>query len=208
MAATNQKQLLGIVVLLLAIAGAAGSVWYTQWRKPEHALDSGTLECATVLAEQTSALLQRRGQVVVLSRDPRLCAGAKTDLATFRQTLKQLGTVNVAATEFFTEAQLPSPLTMPGALYLAAVERNPDADAIVSFVGVPEFTPTELRRAKIAGRKLVVLSPAVIEAGPLFEQGVLHALIVPRAKRPAGDPHKLKTARERFDYYYEVLTAP
>jgi hypothetical protein len=208
MAVTNLKQLLGIVVLLLAIAGAAGSLWYTQWRTPEHALDSGTLECATVLAEKTSALLQRRGQVAVLSRDPQICPGAKTDLAAFRQTLKQLGAVNVAATEFFTEAQLPSPLTMPGALFLAAAEHNPDVDAIVSFVGVPELTPVELRRAKTAGRKLVVLSPAVVDARPLFEQGVLQVLIMPRAKLPAGNPRQLKTARERFDYYYDVLTAP
>ena len=206
MSETNHNRLLGAVALLLLIAGAAGSLWYTQWRQPERVLDSSTVECATVLAEQTSALLQRHGRVVVLSRDPQRCPGAKADLDNFRQTLKQLGSVTVAATEFFTEAQLPSPITMPGALYVDAAERNHDADAIVSFVGVPELTSAELRRAKVAGPKMVVLSPAAVDAAPLFEQGVLHVLIVPRM-RPAGDAHKLKTARERFDHYYQVMTA-
>lgn len=97
------------------------------------------------------------------------------------------------------------------ARYLTLLNKHADADAIVSFVGVPVPLPDEwsllpARRPKFVAVFTSEQVPTTARLRRLFAEEVIHVAISPR---PVPQPTAVvpKTARQRFEQLFGIVTA-
>jgi hypothetical protein len=163
-----------------------------------------------VLADETVRLLGGSGKVVVVGRavvrDGQ--SAASEQLASFNSAIVRRGSPTVVATEWLPR---PAPLTMNAGdvttdRLLQIVEKNPEADALILFAGLPPFSPALAQ--KLEGRPVKLL--AVCGYSPNVRRWLaaraLAVAVVPRfGELPSGAPAP-KTAKEWFSQEYELLT--
>jgi hypothetical protein len=195
---TSPQRLLGTslaAALLLALLAyrhfAHSRSEWTENLNPHSAL-------GTVLAEETSRLLNGKGQVVVVNFDP--SKGFPGNLApdTFRKVAPRYG-LTVLATElvvYSPQLGLGQSALSPERLE-QLLAQHVDADAIVSFVGMPALPPD-------ASRHLPERRPRLICVGtdPALA-AVLDLVVVPQDQPPTGPPPT--SPRGWFDRHYRIV---
>jgi hypothetical protein len=87
---------------------------------------------------------------------------------------------------------------------LTIARKNSGADAIVSFVGAPELTDSDLQQLK-SMPKVIAETRSPEKLLNLLDKKILVAAIVPRFEFPAPGPRKPETARQWFDRYFQVV---
>jgi hypothetical protein len=163
-----------------------------------------------VLADEVGRLLGGAGKIVLLSRqlskDGPDATGER--VASFTVALQHRATLKLAATEWVPR---PPAGTMDlGAVtpeqLLAAMEKNPEANALVVFAGLPAYSKSLSDELAARSVKLV----AVCGYGPVarrwLESKVLALAVVPRFDDPPADAPAPKTAKEWFDREFQLLT--
>ena len=200
MESTNSKKLV-VLALILAIGGVIAFI--AHGRRAPKQVDLLGDNVPAVLAEEAAKLLNPQGQVVVVALEASAVPGVPSRLDIFRQHLKQLK----AATIVGVETIPPQVLTgIPAAVYFETLKKFPEADVLVSFIGPPELTDADQARLGQKLPKVVAFSQSPINAGALFQRGALSVLIMPRASRSKVAVAQFKTAREKFDHNYEIVT--
>ncbi|MCL5097162.1 MAG: hypothetical protein M1608_06490 [Candidatus Omnitrophica bacterium] len=173
--------------------------------KPEQALGE-------VTAEETDKLLNHRGQILLITEeaaDPLL----EAQIEAFQTALKKTATLNLAAVErlkpldpLLRTMNPGGPPYLPEEL-LEAVKKHPQADAVVSFVGLPIGKTAELEAWKQKGGKVVAIfnTSATRPINGAMERHLVDLAIVAREEAPAPDASPPRSARALFDRYYLVL---
>ena len=163
-----------------------------------------------VLAEEAARVLGGHGKLVLIARQP-LKNGAdasREKIAALQAALKRQGKMTLAAPEW-----LPRPPM--GAMdlgvvtpdqFLAALEKNPDANAFVIVAGMPPYSRTLVDKIAARSQKLIAVCGYTGDVRRWLQSKVLAAVIVPRfADLPPGT-RAPKTAREWFQQEFELLT--
>src|SRR5262249_29879811 len=90
---------------------------------------------------------------------------------------------------------------------LKIVAKHPNANAIVSLIGVPNFTPAEVDEFSKAHLKFIAEVRSQERTLRLLDKGILQLAVVSRFIFPApgGTKHPHKP-REWFDRYFQVVT--
>jgi len=175
--------------------------------------DKAETDRYTVLGQEaasaTADLLNSRGRIVIVVAEKDFNSGTALGVAlkSFNEALAKSGNVQVQATETVKVPTLlvsgTEPLAAPQ--FLELVTKYASADALVSFVGVPRLTASQIAQLPRQRPKLVVVAVFGPLSKTLFEQGIVQLAILPKslsepAVRPPG------TAKERFDAYYQIVT--
>jgi len=205
-----QKKNAGIVVLLLAVIGAA--VWYF-WQQstsatkfdlnPYRALGYG-------VAEETAKLLGKKGRVVALTHDTSELKNPAIDgqLSSLEEALKKHG-LTVAPTLRFTLTPMERMATGGGApreLFIKALQSQPRPDAIVLLCAFPALADADFETLKQSGVKVVVASGYLPSYRKLVEAEILHRAVVPRFDRSETPAAKPADLRGWFEQDYLVIT--
>lgn len=195
-----------VAVLAIVIAGVA--IYRTQFGgRPAEAtkLPEGL---GTAVAEEATKLLGNQGKVALILPKRGTYADPIVELqrAAFAKALARTKGVSLLATE---SIEMERPGTMgAGGLdpeqFSQIVQRHTGADVFVSLAGFPEYPKTGL--AALGGKKFVVLGTATSHLKSVLLGGTVQVAIVPRT-RPAPDGTKPGTAREWFNFTYEVITS-
>jgi len=162
-----------------------------------------------VLAEQTAELLDHKGNIVVITIDSGQFPELRVQLAAFEKTLKSSGAISIQHIEDVAakDPKYGIGRGLSAARLLKTVAKYPTADAIVSFIGVPNFTSAEADEFSKAHPKFIAEVRSQERMLRLLDKGVLQVAVVSRFTFPApGDskhPHK---PREWFDRYFQVVT--
>jgi hypothetical protein len=85
------------------------------------------------------------------------------------------------------------------------MDRHPEIDGVVLFLGFPALADTDLARLKPARAKRVVVSAALPGYEVLLREGHLHLAIVPRPVSADAPPPAAASLREAFDRDYVIL---
>src|SRR6266850_877425 len=161
-----------------------------------------------VMAEQTAALIGKKGRVVTIAIDTREWPELKTQLMAYRQTLKKLGNYQVREYEMDAKDQPKYGLGsgLSGRRYVRTVKKNENADLFVSFVGAPKLTDEEAAELTRKPR-LIAETRSPDNLPKLFENQLLHVAIVSRFQFPAPGGIKPRNAEDWFAKRYQIVTS-
>jgi hypothetical protein len=197
---------LGAICLL---ATAASTVWIyrTEFAAPKFKVPLHRA-VGQVMAEEVSRLLGHQGAVVLISMETTKAPELKVQMEEFESTLKRIGKVTVKKTynlETEGKAKYGVGSGLSARRFVRLVNKNLDADALVSFVGAPTLSAEELK--EIPRRpKFIAESRSVDKLDKLFEDKAIDLAIVSRFTFPAPIEGKPNTLREWFDKYFEITT--
>lgn len=194
-----------VAILTIAVAGAV--VYRTQFQNRPAETTKLPEGLGTAAAEETAKVLGNQGKVALILpkrgsyQDPMV----ELQRAAFAKALARTKGVSVLATE---SIEMERPGTMgAGGLdpeqFRQIIQRHAGVDAFVSLAGFPEFPKQEL--GSLGGKKFVVVGTPGPHLKAMLLGGIVQAAIVPRT-RPAPDGKKPGTAREWFNFTYEVIT--
>src|SRR5437867_5944885 len=136
----SRKSSLIVIGSLVAIAGSWTWIYFG-FKAPKYNVGLHQ-RVGQVMAEQTAKVVGHKGRVVLLTIPIRGEPELRTQLDTFRRTLKQLGNYELKEREMDPKGQdkygLGSGLS--GRRFVRAVKKDLTADAVVSFIGAPKLS--------------------------------------------------------------------
>lgn len=162
-----------------------------------------------VMAEQTAAVVGKRGRVVCMFIPFREWPEMRTELEAFRATLKKLGEYELKDYELDPKDQPKYGVGsgLSGRRYVRTVKKNQQADAFVSFVGAPKLSDDEIRELTNGRKpKLVALSRSTDNLPALFHTQLINVAVVSRYQFPSPGPDNPRTPQEWFTKRFQVVT--
>lgn len=203
----RSRQKLVLVGSLLAIAISAGWICYYEFGTSDVNVPLQRT-VGQVLADETARVTGRPAKIVVVTVNVPNAAELKVQLDAFQKELKHLGNITITDKVVLDAGDNPKYRAGAGLSakhLLKIVRKHATADAIVSFVGIPELSDQDLAQAKKLP-KLVAETHSPEKLVKLLDTKVLVAAIVPRFEFPAPGPRKPHTSREWFDRNFQVIT--
>lgn len=201
------KQVLLITGCLVAIVVAGLSIYFTQFSKPAFNLPLHQ-GIAQVMADETARLLTNKGKIVVIAIETDRHPELQAQLREFESRLKQYPELKLKET-YKLETEGRGKYGVGSGLsarrYTRLVNKNLNADALVSFVGVPELKGDDLKEMKRLPR-LVAETKSTEHLRDLFAKKVLHVAIVPRFEFPAPFKGHPRSPQEWFENRFQVVT--
>lgn len=200
-------------LLLLVIAASFLGVFRTCGSKPHDIRIDLIKALRLIAAEKTAAFLEYEGSIVLVLPDvPHQIYYDAID-EELVAPCEESG-ISVIGTEKIALSWGSAPggssggsVGLTGARVFEIAARHPDADAVLSLVGIPEFTDSEFRRAAESLPPLIVSRDA--RMGPdledLIRSGIVAMAIVPK-KSLLSTKAEGQDARELFDEYFRIVT--
>ncbi len=203
-----RKPTLLLLLAVLAIAGTLAVSYRSQFQNRADETTKLPEGLGAAAAEETDTVLGGKGKVVLVlpKRGSYQDPVVEIQRASFAKTLARTKGLSLLATE---SIEMERPGTMgAGGLdpeqFRQIVQRHAGADGFVTFAGFPEFPKDQL--AGLGGKKFVVIGSAGPHLKAMLLGGTVQVVILPRT-RPATDGKKPRTAREWFNFTYEVVTS-
>jgi hypothetical protein len=202
------KQKLLVAACFLVIVACCLWIYFTQIKAAKYNVGLHQ-RVGEVMAEQTAALLGKKGHVVCLYIPPREWPELKTELAAFRETLKKIGEFEVRDYELDTKDQPKYGVGsgLSGRRYVRTVNKNEKADLFVSFVGAPSLSEEEIK-GLTAGKKpkLIALSRSTDNLPGLFNAQLINVAVVSRFHFPSPGTDNPRTPEEWFTKRFQIVT--
>ncbi len=199
-----------LIVTLAALAGVGALfVLWRQFSNPTVNLRPSTA-VGEVLADEVSRLLGGSGKVVLISRQPPKDGpdANREKIESFEAAIKRRGTMKLAATDWLPR---PPAGTMDTGVvttgqFLAALDKNPDANAFLVLAGLPPYSQTLVDGLTARSQKLMAVCGYSANVRRWLESKALAVAVVPRFNDlPAGTPAP-KTGRDWFQSEFEMIT--
>ncbi len=162
-----------------------------------------------IMAEETSRLLGHNAKLVIVAMDTRHAPELKLQIESFEKHLAMLGGITVKNRIMLDPGENPKFRAGSGLSekrFLKIARKSSDVDAIVSFVGMPEITDTNLASLKSIP-KVIAETHSPEKLINLLNKKILNIAIVPRFEFPAPGPRTPETSRQWFDHYFQVVSA-
>jgi len=204
---TTGKNKLIASACLIVIAASVSWIYYREFKAPKH--DVGLhRRVGEVMAEQTARLIGPKGNIVLITIPTRPEPELRTQLEAFRSTLKKLGDYNIKDHELDTKDQSKYGLGagLSGRRFVRTVNNNPNANAIVSFVGAPKLSNDEVSELTKMP-KFIAETRSPDHLPKLFDKQLIQVAVACRFVFPAPGPRKIKTPQQWFDKRYQIVSA-
>lgn len=201
------QQVLIIAVALGAIVAASWSMWRQVFAPPVYnvALHQGI---GQAMAEQTMSVVNGQGRITVVTMDAGDSPIVAAQFNAFLKALKESGAIHIEKQVVIRSEKADSygPGYGLSARKLAReVQKNPDVDAFVSFVGLPWLDEEEITELGPSVPAMIATARDGRKLGTLAEHGILRAAVVPRFQFPAPGPEHPGSPQEWFDSHYQVV---
>lgn len=198
------------VAFALFTIGLAAFLIYKQRQPPKNPFPHHRALGRT-LAEETAKSLEHRDKKRVLiitakSPDPML----RVQFESFMQAFKQHPELELKETvELESDAKHRIALGhgLSARRFVRLVEKNLKADAIVSFVGVPDPGDADMNALAVKVPRFLAETGDRDRVQSLIEKKMLRVAVVPRYEFPAPIKEP-QTEQEWFDKYFQIIRAP
>ena len=157
-------------------------------------------------AQETAHLLHGQGQIVIVTTATAATgeSGVAIPVTAFCQAIAEIPASKISVT-IDPNPFTGQPNTISAAQFFDILEKHPQANAIVSFVGAPQLTEADIRRIRSGAPLWVVLNePFANKLASLISRGVVQLAVI--SGQGATQVQNPKTAQEWFDRYYQVVT--
>jgi len=206
---TPYAKQVSIAVAAMAVIAASGLWIYKKHFAPSPYQPGVQSHAAVgeVLAEETIKLVGDSGRIVVITLEEGQSRELDMHYEAFKDGLKK-SSIKIIRTDTISGAKSKygPGLGMSGRRFVRAVAKYPDADAIVSLVGLPEADEEELK--ELEGKsipKVLAFARSSKALEELFKNRWLDVAVVPRIQ--SSGPAKPRTSREWFDKQFEIVRA-
>ena len=203
----STKQLLVGVGCLLLIAASATWTWRREFAAPKFNLVLHQ-SVGRALAEETARLVNHTGKVVVIAIELAGVPELKAQLDAFEHALHRFPGIKLEKSykvETDDKPKYSFGTGLSGRRFVRIVNKNLEADALVSFIGVPTLSSEDLAQLKKTP-KFVAEARSAEKLKRLFEQKVLSAAIVSRFQFPTPIKGQPRSPQEWFDQRYQIVT--
>ena len=159
-----------------------------------------------VTAQETVRLLNGHGQIVIIATAEAASgdSGAALPVTAFRKAIAKSMTVQIRAT-VTTDAATDPAAAISSKEFFYLLDKYPEANAIVSFVGAPQLTDAEIRQIRSGAPLWVILNePFPSKLSNLISHDVVQLAVI-SGPGPAAVPAP-KTPEEWFDRYYQFVS--
>ena len=200
------RVLTGIAAVGVTV-GALYFTWRSQWAAdPVH--EGMQRSVGARLADEVAAVVGPTGRVVVVTLDSGASAVVDRQHEAFLERLKQWPGLKVIRTDEVdaSKGDKYGPGTgLSARRWQRLVEKEPDANVIVSLIGAPDPEELPKKVADAKGPRLVAVSRSPKQLAPLVDGGLLARAIVPRFTFPAPGPESPRTPAEWFENRFQVV---
>ena len=204
----SNKSTLIIIVSLAVVATCSLWLYRTQIGAPKFNQNLHRAVGRT-MADQTAKLLGETGRIVVIAIELAGAPELKEQLDEFQRALHNFRGLSISKTYNLETEKKPKygvGSGLSGRRYVRIVNKNPEADAFVSFVGAPTMSDEEVTELKRVP-KFLAEARSADKLKKLFDQKVLQLAIVSRFEFPTPVRGKPGTLQEWFDQRFQVVTA-
>ena len=207
----QSKQPLVIFVALVVIVISGILIFRTTHRPAPRANTTPFLALGPALAQEASQMLGGNGKVALVTYDlsPKGAGLMREQIKLFRAELAKNPGITLAAElqVILPPEALPEEVGLPADDYLRILREYSDVDAIVSFVGSPSLSDTQIRQLPRRIPKCIVFDTGNNRrVRKLLENRVIHAAIVARFDPLPPGAKKPNTMMEWFHAYYQIVT--
>jgi len=211
----NRKRLVQFIAILV-IALSLISITHTVCGRSPKRDYRASESLGRLLAEQTSKLLNNKGNVVVL-------AGAqgsqRVQLNSLKQALQEKSGMSVVAVIEPTTRDIGLSAVrgqVPWKIFQEAITKYPDVSTIVSLLGPPQLSQADYENVSNHLPNLVVFAPMGMGIKELLEDGIVQIAVVPRTglagpvygngnvSKPASATSS--SAQNLLESQYQILT--
>ncbi len=208
MNADDKKQIIIISGLVFVIVAAAGWIYFTQFAASSlhETLHQGV---GMVMAEETAKLLNKTGQVVIITMDTARAPELKPQLEAFLKKLKRTSQIKIkeqVVLDTEGKANYGAGMGLSSRRFLRLVKKHAGVDAIVSFVGAPRMSDEEIAELETIP-KFVAECRSPDRIKKLFDKNVMQVAIVSRFEFPAPGKHSPRSPRQWFEKRFQVVTS-
>ena len=205
-----QKRNKEILIAVVAIGAAVGSVYYAiSGRSEKINLDTYSV-LGTVAAEESAKLAGNKGQVLIMVPD----SGAnknpsvEAEIKAFQETLKkQKLTMAIEKVNVTPMMMMATGGGVPPDQFFKALEKHKGTAAAALLFGFPELAASDVETLKKYNVKTIVVSSFRSGYKRFLDNGALHLVISPRQDTIPTGAQPPRTVRERFDQEF-VLISP
>lgn len=201
-----RKNLIKIIISLLAIAASVAWFYYSQYRAPKINV-ALYRHIGRLMADETVNLIGRKsGKIVVITLASHDYEELDVEYDAFQKRLKELGEFSLSEDAVDTEGKPKYGLGtgLSGRHFVRLVKKKAYADVIVSFIGAPKLEDAELADLTKMP-KFVVQARAPEHLFTLFEKKLVQVAVVSRFTFPAPGPIKPGTTEEWFNKRFQVF---
>ena len=207
MNADDKKRIIIIGSLLLIIFAAAGWIYYTQFAASSlrETLHEGV---GMVIAQETATLLNKTGQIVLVTMDTAKAPELKPQMEAFLKKLKRTTQIKVKeqiALDTEGKSNYGAGMGLSSRRFLRLAKKNAGVDAIVSFVGAPRMSDEEIAQLGTIP-KFVAECRSPDRIKKLFDKNVMQVAIVSRFEFPAPGKHNPRSPKQWFEKRFQVVT--
>jgi hypothetical protein len=194
----------------VAILGACAAVYLAANELPPQTSAEPHQTLGAVMAREALTRLSPGGAINIIIRDTKTFPQPAMDIqvASFKKSVSRAN-ANIASTLNLQIDPL-RPFEVPSGDFFELIRRASQGSVIVSFMGPPLLAHDQRNQLTAIKPKVIAFCPGYVaeldDLRPLFEQGLLHAAIIPRrgASRAVSPT---AGASESFDQLYEVVTS-
>lgn len=206
--ALDRRSLVVSLLALAVIAASATWTWKTQLApKPFNAyLQTGIGEA---LAQRTISLLNGNGKVLVVTLEPGDSPTVRCQFDAFQAALRLspgITLVKIETLDADKKSKYGPGAGLSASRLLRLIGKNPDIDALISFVGLPDLDENELQQLGRHGPRLIGFSRHRKKLGSLLASRRLEAAAVPRFQFPSPIQGTPSSPSEWFDLQCQWVT--
>lgn len=204
------KKIAAVTLSIIGIAIAAVLVHRYQNRPPDERLQHHR-GAGRALAREVVRLLEDRDKkrlIIITAKSPDTILAAQ--MATFHEVLKQHPSIEIRETEELSsdgDKRISAGQGLSARKFVRIVNDTRKADAMVSFVGLPDPEDDEMKLLTNRVPRLVAETVNPERAEKFFERNMLRLAIAPRFQFPSPVKNP-KTEQEWFDKYFQVMKPP
>ena len=202
----ESKRSLTVAGAILVIAASCAWIYFTQVRRAKYNVGLHQ-RIGAVLAEQTAAVVGKKGKVILISIETKEWPELKTQMDSYRTTLKSLGAYELREYEMDTRDQPKYGVGsgLSGRRYVRTVKKNETADLFVSFIGAPKMSDEEMAELDKKPR-LIAEARSTDNLAKLFEKNLITVAVVSRFQFPSPGPEKATTPDQWFTKRFQIVT--
>jgi len=207
--ATGQSRNLILGILAVVAIGVSGfAIYRTQFAA---AKINVVLHQAVgrVMAEETARLANSNGTVVVIAMELGAVPELAAQLREFERTLEGFPRLKLKKSyklETDDQPKYSFGSGLSGRRFVRIVNKNPDADTFVSFVGAPVLSADDRSQLK-APPKLLAEARSTDKLRKSFAQKLLNVAIVSRFQFPTPVKGAPRGSQEWFDQRFQIVRA-
>jgi len=207
---TGPGKVAALAFSLLGFAVAAFLTYRYQHRPPEDRFQHHRA-AGRVLAKEVVRVLEGRDKkrlLIITAKSPDAILAAQME--TFHALLKQHRDIEIRETEELSSdgnKRISAGQGLSARKFVRIVNDTRKADAMISFVGLPDPDDSEMKALTNRVPRFVAETAHPERAEKFFDQKMLRMAVAPRFEFPAPvkDP---KTEQEWFDKYFQVMKPP